>query len=125
MCRAVGLPQPSLKIYPVYEVLRRLTRHVGASVVKIESGDDQSLAILALAGEGHLTVLVGNLCAKATVFRIEEPYLSFRHELLDVVAAERMLQGEAVVLGQDDLHKGLVQLGPHEVVVLTASFEDP
>lgn len=125
MCRAVGLPQPSLKIYPVYEVLRRLTRHVGASVVKIESGDDQSLAILALAGEGHLTVLVGNLCAKATVFRIEEPYLSFRHELLDVVAAERMLQGEAVVLGQDDLHKGLVQLGPHEVVVLTASFEAP
>jgi hypothetical protein len=125
MCRAVGLPQPSLKVYPVYEILRRLTRHVGASVVNAESSDDKSLAILALAGDGHLTVLVGNLCAKTTVLRIEEPHLSFRYELLDVVAAERMLQGEAVLLAQDDPCTGLVQLGPHEIAVLTASLKAP
>ena len=94
-------------------------------MVNVESSDDKSLAILALAGDGHLTVLVGNLCAKTTVLRIEEPHISFRHELLDVVAAERMLQGEAVLLAQDDPCNGLVQLGPHEVAVLTASLKAP
>jgi hypothetical protein len=123
MCRAVGLPQLSLRVYPVYEILRRLTRHLGASVVTAESSDDKSLAILALAGDGHLTVLVGNLRPKTIVVRIEEPHLSFRQELLDVVAAERMLRGEAVVFAQDDPCTELVQLGPHEIVVLTASFK--
>ena len=114
-----GSPSP-LGLYPVYEVFRHLAHHRRSRLVHLETTDDNALTVLGLADEGDVTVFVGNLRPSATEFKIEGNSLSFRYELLDVAAAERMLGDHAGVPEQGRPLTGTVQLQPHEIAVITA-----
>jgi hypothetical protein len=111
--------------YPVYEVLRHLGRHRGSRLVDVGTTDDGALAVLGLAGEGEVTILVGNLRPGVTEFKIEGHNLSFRHQLLDVAVAELMLGDHAPAPEQGRPVTGTVRLQPHEIAVITAPWGSP
>jgi hypothetical protein len=107
-------------LYPVYEVFRLLARHLQSSLVHLETTDDTSLAVLGLAGDSEVTVLVGNLRPSTTEFKVDGNGLCFAHEPFDVAAPERGLAGHTGAPERVGPVAGTVQLQPYEIAVITA-----
>jgi hypothetical protein len=111
-----------VELYPMYEVFRHLGRHRRSRLVDLGTAEDNPLAVFGFAGEGEVTILVGNLRPGATEFKIDGQGLSFHHEVLDVAAAEQMLGGHATAPAPGRPLTGTVQLQPHEIAVITAPW---
>lgn len=114
--RIAGRPE----LFPVYEVLRALASCAGARIVAATiAPHSEPVALLAVDQDEALTLLIGNLGPAELTIRVERPDLPFRARLLDLGAAERMLEGQVAMLTEQVAGHGVVRLAAYEVAFLT------